>query len=165
MPADDVRAVEFNGEGRLGPGLLIAGAGVLLYRTIALIVGAATVLKRWVIGLTVVEMIIDATTMAKAARWWRTGDPHDGQAAMRVGTAATLLHAGRVAVFVAGRFGPWKDFDVRPGQRAGHDARWTWPQVAFAGAMSVIGVVGAAVLWRIRRSPADDGARSATVNG
>lgn len=144
---------------RLGPGLLVVGAGILLYRTIALLVaGAGRVLKRWIVGLTFAEMLVDAITIARSARWWLTQDPRHARTALRVGAAATVLHAVRVAVFVLGRIGPWKDFDVRPDKRADHDERWNWPQVGFAGALAVMGLVGVFVTFRNRgraaRSPA-----------
>ena len=137
---------------RLFPGLLIAGSGILLFRTIALLAtGARAVLKRWVVGLTLAEMLIDVVTIAKSARWWWTRDPRHARLAMRAGEAATVLHAVRVAVFVLGRTGPWKDFDVRPDKRADHSERWTWAQVVFAGVLSVLGVIGVLVIWLARR--------------
>lgn len=139
---------------RVGPSLLVVGAGILLYRTIALLLaGARQVLKGWVVGLTVAEMVIDGLTIAKSARWFLTQDPRDARATLRVGAAATVLHAVRVAVFVVGRTGPWKDFDVRPDQRADHDQRWTWAQVVVAGVLSVAGLAGAIATWRARRQP------------
>ena len=138
---------------RLSPGLLIFGAGILLFRTIALLAaGARTLLKRWVVGLTLAEMLIDVVTIAKSARWWWTRDPCHVRLAMRAGAAATVLHAVRVAVFVLGRTGPWKDFDVRPDKRADHNERWTWAQVVFASVLSVLGVIGVLVIWLARRS-------------
>ena len=111
---------------RWAPGLLFTGAGLLLYRTIALLLGGArTVLKPWVVQLTYVEMAIDAITMLSATRWWSSRNPDHAHPALVAGAATTLVHAGRVAVFVVGRTGPWVDFDVREDQRAGHDARWT----------------------------------------
>jgi hypothetical protein len=62
-----------------------------------------------------------------------------------------MLHALRVLIFVLGRTGPWVDFDVRPEQRSSHAARWTWDQVYFAATLSVLGVVGVLVIWRLRR--------------
>ncbi len=140
------------GSSRVGPGLLFAGAGVLLYRTIALLAGGArAVLKGWVLALNVLEMLVDIATMAAAIRWWRSRAPRDAQLPLRIGAVATLLHAVRVLVFVLGRTGPWVDFDVRPEQRADHDERWTWTEVVFAGVMSILGVVGAVIVWCVRR--------------
>ena len=133
--------------------LLFCGAGILLGRTVALLAGGARrVLQPWVVFLTWLEMAIDGLTMAGAVRWFRSTDPRHARFALRAGAAATLLHAVRVAVFVAGRTGPWKDFDVRPEARADHDERWTWPQVVFAATMSVMGVVGVVLTWRQRRA-------------
>jgi len=139
---------------RLGASLLVVGAGILLYRTIALLVaGAGQVLKRWVVGLTLAEMLVDVITIVKSACWWLTRHPRHARAAMRAGAVATALHAVRVAVFVLGRTGPWKDFDVRPDKRADHDERWTWAQVVLAGVLSVMGLGGVVVIRRTRRHP------------
>lgn len=139
--------------GRSGPSLLIGGASILLYRTVALLsAGATKVLKRWVVGLTIAEMIVDVTTIAQSARAWCTRHPRHLRWALRAGAAATLLHAIRVAIFVLGRTGPWKDFDVRPEQRDDHGERWTWAQVVFAGVLSALGVVGVVLIWLARRS-------------
>lgn len=138
---------------RGAPVLLFGGAGILLGRAIALLAGGAgRVLRPWVVALTWLEMATDATTMAGAVRWFRSGDPAHARLPMRAGAIATLLHAGRVAVFILGRTGPWHDFDVRPEARADHDERWTWAQVVFAGVMSVLGVIGVVLVWRRRRS-------------
>jgi hypothetical protein len=140
------------GSSGVGPGLLFAGAGILLYRTIALLAGGARkVLKPWVVVLTFIEMLADIVTLGAAARWWRSRAARDEPLPLRAGAVATLLHAGRVLVFVLGRTGPWIDFDVRPEQRADHDERWTWPGVVFAGVMSVLGVVGVVIIWCVRR--------------
>jgi len=137
------------------PTLLLGGAGILLGRTIALLAGGARrVLRPWVVALTWIEMAIDALTMAGALRWLRSGDPRHARLPMRAGAAATLLHAGRVAVFVLGRTGPWRDFDVRTEARADHGERWTWGQVVFAGTLSVSGIVGVVLIWRRRRQAA-----------
>lgn len=139
--------------GAVGPGLLLGGAGILLYRTIALLAGGAkSVLERWVVLLTVVEMVVDAVTIVGAARWWRSRSPRHAALPLRVGAAATLLHAARVAVFVLGRTGPWVDFDVRPEHRANHRERWSWSGVSFAGVMSLLGMAGVLITWRARRS-------------
>lgn len=138
----------------VGPALLSGGAAILVYRTVALLSGARSVLKGWVVALTVVEMAVDLATMLAAARWWVTRDPHHSRPALRFGAAATLLHAVRVSVFVLGRSGPWRDFDVRPEHRPDHDQRWTWGGVIFAGVMSILGVLGAGIIWRVRRSAA-----------
>ena len=135
-----------------GPGLLIVGACVLLYRTVALLAGEArTVLKRWVVALTVMEMVVDVVTVVAAARWWRTRAADHARLPLRVGAVATCLHAARVLVFVLGRTGPWVDFDVRPEHRADHRRRWSWAQVVFAGVMSTLGIIGAVTVWRVRR--------------
>lgn len=137
--------------GRLGAGLLFGGAAVLAYRTVALAAGEArAVLKRWVMALTFVEMVVDALTMIASMRWWVSRSPADARFPLRAGAAAALLHAARVLVFVVGRTGPWRDFDVRPEHRAEHDDRWSWTEVIFAGTTSILGVIGVFVIWSKR---------------
>jgi hypothetical protein len=57
----------------------------------------------------------------------------------------------RVLIFVMGRVGPWIDFDVRPEHRALHSTRWTWFDVYFASALTVLGLIGVFVIWTSRR--------------
>lgn len=146
---------------RFGAGLLFVGADVLLYRTIALLTGSArVVLRSWVVVLTVVEMAIDVVTVVTTARWWRSGAPGHARPALRCGAAATLVHAVRVLVFVVGRTGPWVDFDVRPEHRADHGSRWRWVEVVFAAVMSLLGIIGVGIVWRVRRRSSGGGARA-----
>lgn len=131
---------------------MLAGAGILLYRTLALIAGGArSVLKPWVIWLTFLEMAIDVITMGAASRWWQSRNADDRGPALAAGASATVVHAVRVAVFVLGRTGPWIDIDVREDARANHDERWTWPQVVFAGTLATAGVAGVVMIWIVRR--------------
>jgi hypothetical protein len=66
---------------------------------------------------------------------------------------AVIVHAFRVLVYVLGRFRPFKDFDVRPEARAGHDERWSWREIVFAAVMSILGLVGISVVRRRLRYP------------
>ena len=70
---------------------------------------------------------------------------------MRLGAGGVILHAVRVLIFVLGRVGPWIDFDVRLEHRALHHTRWEIGWVYFAAIMSVLGIIGVVVIWRIRR--------------
>jgi len=141
-----------SGHARRYSALLILGASVLLYRTVALISGGALhVLRSWVVALTFVEMAVDIVTIGGALRWWMTRSAVQEEVPLRAGAIATLLHAFRVFIFVLGRTGPWVDFDVLPEQRASHRDRWTWTQVMFAASMSVLGVIGVFVVRGRRR--------------
>lgn len=150
MPSTETEPLPCTRSPRREPLLLAGGASVLLYRTIALVREARTVLRPWVIALTYLEMLLDIATLAGALRWWRSRSPGHAHFPLRTGAAAALLHAGRVLVFVLGRTGPWVDFDVRPEARADHDRRWTWAQVVVAAVLSVLGVIGTGVIWRWR---------------
>lgn len=165
-----MRAGEQLRSGRWNAGLLFGGAGILLYRTLALLAGgAALVLKPWVVALTLVEMALDAVTMIGSLRWWVSRSTRHPHLPLRAGAASTLVHAARVLVFVLGRTGPCLDFDVRPEHRAGHEERWTWAQVVFASVLSVLGAIGVLAIWRARKrsrsSPLhDDGSDLPTLS-
>ena len=149
--ADRRVAAKGAGDERLAGGLVLGG-GVLLYRTIALLAGGASrVLQPWAVALTWLEMAIDVLTIAASARWLVRGSAQHATLALRLGAAATVVHAIRVGIFVLGRTGAWPDFDVRPEARAGHQERWSWTQVVFAATTSVLGIAGAALIWRRRR--------------
>lgn len=122
------------------------GISILLTRATIIAVGSRQVLKRWVIGLAAVELVLDAATLGTSIRWWMTNLRRHRRLPLQLATAATLLHAVRVLVFVLGRLRPLKDFDVRPEHRAEHDRHWTWGQVSFAAVMSILGVVGVFVV-------------------
>lgn len=127
------------------------GISILLARAAIIAVGSRRMLKRWVIGLAAIELVLDAATLGTSIRWWTTNLRCHRRLPLQLATAATLLHAVRVLVFVLGRFRPLRDFDVRPEHRAEHDRRWTLGQVSFAAVMAILGVAGVfAIRHRIR---------------
>lgn len=137
---------------RLYASLLALGAGILLYRTITMIVqGSLNVLVLWVSVLLIAEMLIDFSCLLGSIFWWIKNDRSTSRLALRFGAAAAILHAIRVFIFVMGRAGPWIDFDVRPEQLAMHGERWTWTGVWFAAIMAVLGVIGVIVIWILIR--------------
>ena len=137
---------------RLYASLLILGACILLCRTITMVSqGALGVLVLWVSVLLVAEVLIDAGCLLSAIRWWIANDKAYDRLPLRLGAGAAILHAVRVLIFVLGRVGPWIDFDVRPGQRVLHSARWSWEGIYFAAIMSVLGVIGVIIIWILRR--------------
>lgn len=141
---------------RLWASLLILGASILLYRTIAMLTGGAmSILVPWVAATVPVEAMMDAAELYFAGRWWLTRSPRDAGVPLRLGAAIAVFHALRVLVFVLGRTGPWLDFDVRPERQAAHAASWSWTGVYVAAILSVLGVlVVLALAWlRGRRRP------------
>jgi hypothetical protein len=137
---------------RLYAGLLFVGASILLYRTVAMVVGGSLgILAWWVSLLLVAELLIDLGCASYSAAWWISNDARMDRIPLRLGATAAILHAVRVAVFVIGRVGPWINFDVRPEHRALHHTRWDLGQVYFAALMSILGVIGVVVIWRHRR--------------
>ena len=140
---------------RLFPVLLILGAGILFYRTVAMISNnALDFLVGWVAFLLIVELMLDVMCIVGTIPWLATGSNQEASHPLRIGAACTVLHAVRVGIFVLGRLEPWKDFDVRPEYRYNHHERWNWFQVYFAGILSVLGLVGAAIIWRARHERA-----------
>jgi hypothetical protein len=102
----------------------------------------------WVIGLTILELLIDVSCMISSSRWFFSGSTRTSTLTWRLGAAAAILHAIRVLIYVLGKIGPWYDFDVKPIYRASYTAEWVW--VWFAAALAVLGLIGVIVIWRLR---------------
>ena len=131
---------------------LFLGAGFLLYRTVTMLAeGALQTLAPWVVALLMLELIIDAIAMVVILAWAVGGTREQLLAVIRVTAAVILVHALRVGIFVLGRTGPWKDFDVKPAARAAHAERWTWDEVYFAASVSAFSVIALIVFWRYWR--------------
>ena len=132
--------------------LLILGACILLFRTIMMLSqGALEVLVLWVSALLIVELLADAACLLSSIRWWIADDRNYDRIPLRLGAAAAMIHAVRVLIFVLGRVGPWIDFDVRPVHRTLHSTRWSSGGLYFAAIMTVLGVIGVLIIWRLRR--------------
>jgi len=132
--------------------LLVLGSGILLFRTIHMLANDAyDYLVLWVFILLIAELLIDATCLISSVWWWITNNPYDDSFPLRFGAAAAILHAIRVLIYVLGRTGPWINFDVRPEHQALHHLRWTWFWVYFAAILSILGVIGVIVIWRLRK--------------
>lgn len=113
--------------------------------------GSLDILVLWVSVLLIAELLIDAGCLFASIKWWIANDPVKSHLALKLGASAAILHAIRVLVFVLGRTGPWIDFDVRSEQRAIHYTRWNWTGVYFAAIMSALGLLGALIIWKLRR--------------
>lgn len=137
---------------RLYASLLILGACILLFRTIMMISeGSLDVLVLWVSILLIAEFLIDLGWLLSSIIWWISNDKKKASIPLRLASAAIILHAVRVLIFVLGRVGPWIDFDVRPEHGALHYTRWSWTTVYFAAIMSALGVLGVIIIWRLMR--------------
>lgn len=137
---------------RLYAGLLAIGAGILLYRTIAML--AEGILKThmpWVSALLFAELLLDLGCLIGSIRWCVANDRDKARLPLRFGAAAAILHAIRVLVFVIGRAGPWVDFDIRPEYRNTQEIHWTWTGVYLAAVLSVLGIIGVIILWILIR--------------
>jgi predicted lysophospholipase L1 biosynthesis ABC-type transport system permease subunit len=131
--------------------LLILGASILLFRTLRLLFfeQGLEILVLWVIILTVLESIIDSCCIIGSLRWLISNDALKATFPLRLGAAAAILHALRVLIYVLGRTGPWVNFDVKPIYRSSYSFDWFW--VWFAAILSVLGVIGVIVIWKLRR--------------
>jgi len=103
----------------------------------------------WVIALTFLEAAIDLSCFVFCIRWFIAKDKTKDSLPLRFGAAAALLHAGRVAIYVLGRAGPWLNFDIKPEFREEIATVWFW--VYFAATLSVMGVVGIIIICRLRK--------------
>lgn len=122
--------------------ILISGAGVLTYRTIAMITqGSLTILVFWVGSLLAYECLIDITCIISSIRWLIKNDLRYSNIPLQTAFATTFLHAFRVAIFALGRTSFLNNFDVNPLFTSTHASRWTWPQVYFASIMSILGII------------------------
>ena len=107
------------------------------------------ILVLWVIILTIVEFIIDFSCIIGSLRWLISNDALKATFPLQLGAAAAILHAIRVLIYVLGRTGPWVNFDVKPIYRSSYSFDWFW--VWFTAILSVLGVIGVIVIWRLRR--------------
>ena len=113
--------------------------------------GSMGILTLWASVLLIAELLVDAGCLLVSVRWWVGNNESKARVALRVGALVAILHATRVLIFILGRVGPWIDFDIRPEHRALHGTRWSWGGLYFAAIMSVLGIVGVLIIWRLRR--------------
>ncbi len=141
---------------RIYSSLLALGAGVLLFRTIRmmLVEGAFDILVPWVIILLIAEFLVDLTCLVLSFRWLIIGTKEVAVLPLRFGATAAILHAFRVLIYVLGRTGPWVNFDVKPEYHASYTFEWFW--VYFASPLSILGIIGVIIIWWIRRKRIQD---------
>ena len=136
---------------RLYAFLLALGAAILLFRTVLMLAqGYLSVLVWWASGLLILEFLIDLSCLTGSLVWGIMNDKKYRGFSLRMGAAAALLHAFRVLVYVLGRVGPWAGFDVQPEHRV-PNPQISWGWLYFAAIMSVLGVIGVAVIWYLMR--------------
>lgn len=131
--------------------LMILGAGILLFRTIRMLLveNALNILVLWVSILLIAEFLIDLGCVLWSVRWLITGKSVHARLPLWLGATATILHAIRVLIYVLGRTGPWVNFDVKSEYRDSYTFEWLW--VYFAGILSILGIIGVIVIWQIIR--------------
>jgi hypothetical protein len=59
-----------------------------------------------------------------------------------------------VSIYVFGRTGPWLNFDIKAEYRAEIASNWFW--IYFAAVLSVLGVAGVIIIWRLRKKARND---------
>jgi hypothetical protein len=102
---------------RLYAALLGPGACILLFRTTLMIAqGYLGILLPWVAGLLLVELALDLGCLLGSIRWWVAGDEARARLPLRLGAAATILHAVRVLIYALG-CGNGKDLGRTQGRR------------------------------------------------
>lgn len=136
---------------RIWGALLALGAGILLFRTLRMLLveRAWEMLLPWVVVALLAELLVDAACFGLSLRWAFLGETRASRVALRVGAAATILHALRVAIYVLGRAGPWRDFDRRPEFRGSTPVNWFWTW--FAAVLSVAGLLVVLVIFLLRK--------------
>lgn len=133
---------------RLYASLIILGAGVLLYRAVTMInQGSLRVLVTWVAALLFLELLIDLSCFITSIPWWISKQKQKSRLPLILGATAAIVHAVRVLIFILGRIGPFINFDVRQEQRELHASRWNWNQIYFAGALSILGILGVIIIF------------------
>jgi hypothetical protein len=130
--------------------LLILGSSILLYRTLVMISGGYLAINYWWVStLLIGEFLSDLACLASSIWWFRINDRSRDKLPLRLGTAAALLHAVRVLIYVLGRTEPFLNFDVRPQYYHLYgETVWFW--VYFAAILALLGVTGVILIWRIR---------------
>ncbi len=136
---------------RIYASLLIFGAGILLFRTLRmmLVENAFDILVLWVVILLITEFILDFGCVVGSIRWFISNNRDKARLPLRLGAMATVLHSIRVLVYVLGRTGPWVNFDIKPEYYQSYTFEWFW--VYFAAILSIMGVAGVIVIWQIIR--------------
>ena len=135
---------------------LILLASILLFRTVRmmLVEEAFEILVAWVIGLLILEFLIDLGCVLSSIRWATTGKKIHARLPLRLGALTTILHAVRVLIYILGRTGPWVNFDVKPEYHESYVFEWFW--VYYAGILSISGIIVVIVIWSIMRKKSKD---------
>ena len=134
---------------RLYSGLILVGAGILLFRTLRMVLveQAFEILMEWVYTLLILEFMIDLGCLLAALRWFVLSKWKYASSALKLGAWAAILHAFRVLIYVLGRTGPWVNFDVKPDYHASYTFDWFW--IYFAAGFSAMALIGVYVTWRL----------------
>ncbi len=136
---------------RLYASLLALGAGILLFRTIRMVMIENTfnILVFWVFILLVAEFFIDLGCVLSSITWFISDNSINSRLPLRLGASAAIFHAIRVLIYVLGRTGPWINFDVKQEYHDSYTFKWFW--VYFTAILSILGIIGVIVIWQIIR--------------
>ena len=136
---------------RLYAGLLMLGTFILLLRTLRMVLVEQDfeILVDWVYTLLILEFMLDLGCLLAASRWFVLSKWRYASTALKLGSWLVMLHAFRVLIYVMGRIGPWKNFDVKMEYHHNYTYDGFW--VYFAAVFAALGLIGLVVAWRIWR--------------
>jgi hypothetical protein len=123
------------------------GACILLFRTIRLLTveNGWEQLAVWVIILTFLEMTIDLLCIIFSFQWLFNSSERVKKISLKFGAAAAIFHAFRVLIYVIGRIGPLRNFDLKPHFRQSQNVEIFW--VYFASGLSILGIIIVIIIW------------------
>ncbi|MFC2161219.1 hypothetical protein ACFLRW_00980 [Acidobacteriota bacterium] len=136
---------------RIYSAILGLGAFILLFRTMRflLVENALITHTWWVIALTFLEASLDLSCLVFCIPWFISNDKSKDSLPLFFGAVAAILHAARVLIYALGRTGLWLNFDIKPEYHAQISSDRFW--VYFAAVLSVLGVAGVLLIWRLRK--------------
>lgn len=134
---------------RLYAGLLMVGAGILIFRTLRMVTveQAYVLLTDWAYTLLVLEFMLATACFFAALRWFTLSKWTYASTALKLGAWAAIFHAFRVLIYVLGRTPLLENFDVKPEHHDSYTFDWFW--VYFAASFSILGLIGVYVIRRL----------------
>ncbi len=136
---------------RMYAGLLMLAGGFLLIRTLRMVLVEQPfeILAEWVYALLILEFMLDLGCLLAGSRWFILSKWQYASTALKMGVWSVMVHAMRVLIYVLGRTGPWKNFDIQADYHAGYSFDWFW--VYFSAGFAILSLTGVYVVWRLWR--------------
>lgn len=132
--------------------LVTGGIGILLFRSIHMLFmeQALSMLVSWVAALLLAEALVDLLCVISALRWFINGKVRYAWFPLRLAAVAVVLHAIRVIIYVLGRTGPNKNFDINREFREFVQLDWFW--VYSSAAIAGVGLIAVFIVWLLMRN-------------